>query len=433
MMHDPTSSSGCPMPGPETFTRHSDSVLCCSLDKNVRLAVSGGIDDTAFVWDINTKHVIFECVGHKESVVAADFSANSTYVATGDLNGYVQVRNTTTGIRIFEYDIDEINWVMWHNTSEFVLIAGTTKGDFWMWNVNDPAAVKTFPSYGSPTTAAKLFPDGIRMVAAYGDGAVRVFDLKTRQTIFQLLDATQREIISLDLDPTKELIAVGYIDSRVKILTRAGKVVGTVTCKAPNREQHQQQPATSGGDPANTAAAEPEPACCVDEPIEIIDEYTKAEDGGKSEPSMDEEGQLVDDEEGFIEETGLSDSEEDEDEAGESGAEPVSDSVESVLFSTCGNYLATASNSGSIYIWDVSTLVARSELHTGIGITRCAWTDRNNYLTGCLDGVLRVYDLNLNLMSEIPLHSDQILDVAHRGGVAVTASEDKTCKVTKVS
>lgn len=423
MMHQPdTLANPTNAARGDAFTRHTDSVLCCSLDKNIRLAVTGGIDDTAFVWDINTRHVIFECVGHKESVVAADFSANSTYVATGDLNGYVQVRNTTTGIRIFEYDIDEINWVMWHNTSEFVLLAGTTKGDFWMWNVNDPAAVKTFPSYGSPITAARLLTDGMRIATSYGDGAVRVFDLKTRQTIFQLNDANQSEIISLDLDTTKDLIAVGYIDSRVKLVTLAGKIIGTLACKAPKDED----PATSG-EPANT---EPEPPVCT-EPIEVIDEYTTKEDGASAAAGdgMDHnhDGDQELDEEGLVEETGLSESEEEED-----ITEPAPDSVESVLFSPCGNYLATASNSGSIYIWEISSLVARCELHTGIGITRCAWTDRGNYITGCLDGNLRIYDKNLALLNEIPLHSDQILDVAYKGSTVVTASEDKSCRVTRI-
>lgn len=428
-MHNPATSSAEAIIDSnrgEIFTRHTDSVLCCSLDKNVRLAVTGGIDDTAFVWDITTRHVIFECVGHKESVVAADFSANSTYVATGDLNGYIQVRNTTTGIKIFDYDIDEINWVMWHNSSEFVLLAGTTKGDFWMWNVNDPAAVKTFPSYGSPITGAKLLSDGMRLVAGYGDGAVRVFDLKTRQTIFQLNDVTQSEIISLDLDGTKDLIAVGYIDSRVKLITTAGKLIGTLACKAPKIEE----PATSA-EPANSGAEEPEPVCT--EPIEVIDEYTtKGGDGASSVV-----GAGGDDDNGMDQDTGSDDGEEglsesDEDEADDDEMPLISDSIESVLFSPCGNYLATASNSGSIFIWEVSSLVIRCEIHTGIGITRCAWTDRGNYLTACLDGALRIYDKNLNPLDTIPLHGDQILDVVYRAGTVVTASEDKTCRVTKI-
>jgi len=407
-MHE-SSASGV---NDQIFSRHNDSVLCCSINDLTRVAVSGGIDDTAFVWDLNTKHVIFECIGHKESVVAAAFSLNSTYVATGDLNGYIQVRNTTTGIKIFDFDIDEINWILWHNTSEFVLLAGTKTGDFWMWNVNDPAAMKTFPSFGAPTTAAKLLSDGMAIVTAYADGSLRVFDLKTKKVISNLTDQDRAEIISLDLNPNKALIAVGCVDSSVKLITlNTFKTIRTLHCKSPRNvaensscieaEERADMELSDGNVPDKPAVGESEQDQQDTEPLEVIDEYTGCD--GQTEGDVD-----------------LSESDDEE--------VSVTDSVESVLFSRCGTYLAAANNSGSIIFWDVSSLALRCEIHTGIGITRCAWSDDGNYITGCLDGVVRIYDTNLNTLNEISLHTDQILDLAYRKGVLVTASEDKTCR-----
>lgn len=396
------------------FSRHSDSVLCCSIDKNTRIAVSGGIDDKALVWDLNTKHVIFECVGHKESVVAAAFSVNSTYVATGDLNGYVQVRNTTTGLKIFEYDVDEINWIMWHNTSEFILLAGTTEGDFWMWNVNDPASVKTFPSYGFATSAAKLLSDGVRLVSGYGDGSVRVFDLKTQQAIIQHNDPTQAEIICLDLNHDNSLVAVGCIGLTVKLLNlHSGKLIGTLSCE---------NPAEVDGAGANTNNSEE---------VEVVDEYSvdmdRPLDQSAREGNEPEEEEVEAEEEDEEDQEGIDDN---GDVSSEDDSEPIN-SVESV-FSSCGSYLAASSNTGSIFIWDVASQKTRCELHTGVGITRCVWSANGNYITGCLDGFVRIYDLNLNKLNEIPLHSDQILDVALQNGLLVTASEDRTCRTTLI-
>lgn len=415
----------------EIFTRHSDSVLCCSIDYKSKNAVSGGIDDTAFVWNLNTRHVIFECLGHKESVVAAAFNLESNYVATGDLSGYIQVRNTITGIKITDYDIDEVNWLMWHNTSEYVLLAGTTKGDFWMWNVNDPAAVKTFPSYGSPTTGAKLLTDGMRIVTAYGDGSVRLFDLKTKQCIHHINDPTKAEIICMDIIRNCALLVVGCIDSTVKIITLNNcKVVGTLLCKSPEKSiATSDEPGTSGISEMVDSAMVQDDACGSSkihkedeelsqigssaEPVEVIDDYTSPAPGliASGEDEMDDEGDMSDN--------------------GDESA-PV-DSVESALFSPCGNFIAASNNSGSIFMWDVATLTTRCELHTGIGITRCSWTDNGNYVTGCLDGIVRVYDRNLNKLEEIKLHSDQILDIAYRNKVLVTVSEDKTCRSIRMT
>lgn len=406
----------------EFFTRHTDSVLCCSIDSRSRLAVTGGIDDTAFVWDIKTKHVIFECLGHKESVVAASFSVNSTYVATGDLNGYIQVRNTTTGIKIFDFDVDEINWILWHNTSEFVLLAGTTKGEFWMWNVNDPAAVKTFPSYGSPTTVAKLLSDGFRVVSGYGDGSVRVFDLKTRQTILQLNDSNRAEIICLDLNFTNTLLAVGCLDSSVRLINlNTCKVVGNLFCKSPEQPtdvpRSTSEAATSDqeireGEGEDFLDELDEKACDESnmEPLEVIDELLTAPDAGDCDIEA----------------------EEDESSEDESCATYIV-SVESVLFSRCGRYLAAANNLGTICIWDVAFQVERCQSHTGVGIVRCVWSDDGNYITACLDGSIVVYDLNLTVLKKYTLHSDQILDIDYRNKALLSASEDKTCRVITIS
>lgn len=414
--------------GNEFFTRHTDSVLCCSVDGRCRLAVTGGIDDTAFVWDLKTKHVIFECLGHRESVVAASFSVNSTYVATGDLNGYIQVRNTTTGIKIFDFDVDEINWILWHNTSEFVLLAGTTKGEFWMWNVNDPAAVKTFPSYGSPTTVAKLLSDGFKIVSGYGDGSVRVFDLKTRQTVLQLNDPNQAEVISLDLNLNNALLAVGCIDSSVKLINlNTCKVVGNLFCKSPEQPtdgstsgavKSNEELIGSEGAPADGVLDGEDVKDCDAakvEPLEIIDEFAR--------PPYVKDDVCEDSEEA---------EEEDDFSEDESNATDIV-SVESVLFSRCGRYLAAANNLGTICIWDVAFQVVRCQRHTNVGITRCAWSDNGNYITSCLDGTVVVYDLNLAILKRYELHSDQILDIHYRNKVLVSASEDKTCRVISVA
>lgn len=418
---------------PGIFSRHTDSVLCCSIDNRTRLAVTGGIDDTAYVWDLNTTHVILECRDHKESVVAAAFSVNSTYVATGDLNGYIQVRNTTTGIKVFEYEIDEINWILWHSSSDYVLIAGTAKGDIWMWNVNDPAAVKTFLTYGSSSTTAKLLPDAMKIAVAYADGSLRILDLKSKQSVSKLTDKSNSEIITIDINPTKSILAMGCIDSSIKLLTLdALRQIGHLYCKTPaefkanydrgdqvelmdeageQQDEHHDE-ATNGNGTDDCAQTVPA------EDVEIVDEYTKT--AGQSGEDL-EEDTLQNEEDDFEDDSSFCSDKFDH-----------SDSVETVRFSPCGEYLAAANNSGTIVFWNVSAQAVRCEKHTSVGISRAAWTNDGLYVTGCLDGKIRIYDLNLTEVRTIDAHSDQVLDLALKGGFIVSVSEDKTCRVTKL-
>lgn len=74
--------------------------------------------------------MISKCFGHEDSTVAASLSLNSTKFATGDLNGYMQVRDITKGIRVFDSELDEVYWILWYNTSDSVLLAGIAKVEF---------------------------------------------------------------------------------------------------------------------------------------------------------------------------------------------------------------------------------------------------------------------------------------------------------------
>lgn len=74
-----------------TFPKHSKSVFSSAVNKNQTIAVTGGEDDAAYVWDVKTGEVIFECTGHKDSVTEVAFNYNDQYIVTGDMSGLIQV------------------------------------------------------------------------------------------------------------------------------------------------------------------------------------------------------------------------------------------------------------------------------------------------------------------------------------------------------
>lgn len=411
--HGPTLPS---FPSDPPFVRHTDSVLCCDIDPNGVYAVTGGIDDKAYVWDMSTRLVRFECSGHKESVVACGFSHNSTYVATADMNGYLQVRNTTTGMRIFEFELDEINWIIWHNHSDHVLLAGTVKGDMWMWNIANPLATKTYQSYGAATTAARLIYDGFKIVVAYDNGSVRIIDLKTCELLHHI-EGKGEEVTSLDISPNGALIAAGCTNCTTKLISvSSGKQVALLQCAIPKSElpNKSDQLKDDNGIEMNSTD---DTDCDVDQEEEV--EVFVAKD---EEPDDSDHQDSDDDDD---------DDDEDDENNGEF-EEEFEDTVESVAFSRCGNYISTANVSGCISLWDVPTQVIRHRIVVGIGITRSFWDEQNRLICACLDGSLRLLSHNLEELNILHEHQDQILDCYSRRGMLVTASEDKTCRVYNV-
>lgn len=123
------------------FDKHIGSVFCCNIHPNGKLAVTGGEDDRAYVWAIETGQVVMECDGHNDSVIFTEFSSDGSYLATGDMSGIVKVWKCNIEDNqqqpwpiVFEYEVDDITFGLWHFGAK-VLIIGTVTGDIFIFKI----------------------------------------------------------------------------------------------------------------------------------------------------------------------------------------------------------------------------------------------------------------------------------------------------------
>lgn len=108
-------------------------------------------------------------------------------------------------------------------------------------------------------------------------------------------------------------------------------------------------------------------------------------------------------------------------------------SIEAVGFSPLQPILATASLSGVLGLWDLSSYRLRQQCKHAGGIVRLQWDpDAPLVYTGCLDGVVRAWDCRSgNCEQEWYGHKGEILDfaVAGDGSFLLTGSADSTARV----
>ncbi|PFX28860.1 Angio-associated migratory cell protein [Stylophora pistillata] len=111
-------------------------------------------------------------------------------------------------------------------------------------------------------------------------------------------------------------------------------------------------------------------------------------------------------------------------------------SIEAVGFSPQQPMLATASLSGVLGVWDLSSYRLRQECKHPGGIVRLKWDSVTPLIyTGCLDGVVRLWDSRSgNCEREWYGHSGEILDlaVARDGSFLITGSGDSTARLFTV-
>lgn len=123
------------------FSKHVGSVFCSDIHPSGKLAATGGEDDKAFVWSVQTGQVVMECTGHKDSVIFAGFSFDGVYLATADMSGLIKVwkcnledNQQEPWAVVFEYEAEELTFGLWHFGAR-VLICGAVSGDIYVLKI----------------------------------------------------------------------------------------------------------------------------------------------------------------------------------------------------------------------------------------------------------------------------------------------------------
>eukprot|EP01114_Cavostelium_apophysatum_P021330 TRINITY_DN7415_c0_g1_i1.p1 TRINITY_DN7415_c0_g1~~TRINITY_DN7415_c0_g1_i1.p1 ORF type:complete len:407 (-),score=71.29 TRINITY_DN7415_c0_g1_i1:180-1400(-) len=221
------------------FLGHKDSVFCvavhpfCDLNANVNtIAVTGGGDEHAYIWNITTGTTLFELKGHKDSVVSVGFNFNGNLIATGSYDATVKVWETSTGNLLFTLDgpQNEIEWVQWHAKGNVVL-AGSRDGLSWMWNTVDGKCMSVFAGHEAPVTCGTFSQDGKLVVTGSEDMTVRIWDPKTGQPAHVIRGPKFHTgpITSVDTHPSN-LVVSGAQDGEARLSNMTtGKLLGNLS------------------------------------------------------------------------------------------------------------------------------------------------------------------------------------------------------------
>lgn len=123
------------------FDHHKDSVFTIFKHPSLPMVVTGGGDNTAFLWTTHTQPPRFvgELVGHKESVVCGGFTGDGNFVITGDMNGLIQVHKAQKGgqkwVKFAELEeVEEVLWITVHPTLPFFAF-GAPDGSVWVYQI----------------------------------------------------------------------------------------------------------------------------------------------------------------------------------------------------------------------------------------------------------------------------------------------------------
>lgn len=208
-----------------TFVGHTGPVFCGSLHPTEKLAVTGGEDDKAYVWSTENGDIVFEVSGHNDSVVAAEFSSDGAFLATGDMAGKIQVFKVAQDYKlVWDFEMGDMSWMQWHPAAN-VLLAGADTGETYVWRI--PAGdCKVLDGNGNKSENGVVTADGKKLVVGYADGTVKLWDIKT-STVIQTIAADSplahtEAVTSSAVDPDNGVFLTGSDDGKILISNSSG-------------------------------------------------------------------------------------------------------------------------------------------------------------------------------------------------------------------
>ncbi|KAJ1551486.1 hypothetical protein HK096_010207 [Nowakowskiella sp. JEL0078] len=204
------------------FSEHHESVYAVAIHPNNQLVLSGGGDDKAYLWNIETGETLFEITAHSDSIVSVGFSTDGQYGATGGMDGKVVVFKTTSKEIVASLDgPNEVIWIDWHPRGP-VLLAGAKDGSIWMWQIPSGNCMNVFSGHLDSVTCGGFTPDGKMVVSGSEDGSLIIWDPKTAAVI-QKFTADDRRflanpITSLAINSESSLLVVGSSEGQSRLV-----------------------------------------------------------------------------------------------------------------------------------------------------------------------------------------------------------------------
>lgn len=113
-----------------------------------------------------------------------------------------------------------------------------------------------------------------------------------------------------------------------------------------------------------------------------------------------------------------------------------SDSVEHITFHPSRNLVAVSYVQDKVCLWDTSLQRLRTTLSHPDGVIKSVWAgdSEHHLVTCCLDGVVRVWDVDQNsILVEVTGHQSQLLDMKISENLVVTADDAGLAKVFRIS
>jgi len=375
-------------------SRHPNWVNSVAFSPDGKYYVTGGDDSIVRIWDTETGEMKRALVGHSGIIHSVAYSPDGTMVLTASEDGTARLwhADLTNTPRILYGHADTVNDVAVSPDGKTIATGSWDEDMSNHYKLWDAATGReTHPLIGHTwlSSGISFSKDGHFVLTANGDGTVRVWNVKTGESI-QTIQVYPSWVNTAAFSPDGKYILAGGNENAATVWEVS---TGTKTLELEHPDW------------VNSVAFSPDGKFAA---TGCRDNIVRLWDLDKKEVVREFEGHSAATDGGYL-------------------------SIESVVFSPDGKYILSGSADGTARLWDINSgEMVKLFKHGGLVLSAAISSDGKYVLTGGADRLARLWDIQTGgLVRTFTGHTDSIFDTAFSqdGKFVVTASADTTVRI----